>query len=344
MSVNAEKPLVCVCIPTFNSAATIRETLASIVNQSYKHLNIHVVDNDSTDDTLQIVLEFNDPRIRLYKNKINVGAEGNFNRCIQSATGEYTAIFHADDIYESAMVEKQVLLLEDNPEVGAVFTEAKLIDENSEIIGKIRFPRDLNSPGNIYSFKEIFKAVLKHSNFLICPSVMTRTAIYQQEVKSWRGEMFQSSADLDVWLRIAQHHQVAFLARPLMRYRISKKQFSAKVRLQTERADFFRVMDFYLAKGEVCALLEPSDIQNYEHLCRRDRVMRAVNLFLLGRVDGVRDLIRDSYTWDVLKAGFQSKRNGAILLAGFYLRLLLLLRLNRFGQVSLGFIKRALRK
>ena len=109
MSVNAEKPLVCVCIPTFNSAATIRETLASIVNQSYKHLNIHVVDNDSTDDTLQIVLEFNDPRIRLYKNKINVGAEGNFNRCIQSATGEYTAIFHADDIYESAMVEKQVL-------------------------------------------------------------------------------------------------------------------------------------------------------------------------------------------------------------------------------------------
>jgi glycosyltransferase involved in cell wall biosynthesis len=340
----ADIPLVCICIPTFNAEKTIRETLDSIVKQRYKNLDIHVVDNASTDATLKIVGEFDDPRIKIHRNEVNVGGEGNFNRCIQLATGKYTAIFHADDIYELDMVEAQVAFLEANPAAGAVFTEAKLIDEDGSFIGKIPFPREFSSAVRLYDFKKILKAVLRHSNFLICPSVMARTDVYQHEIRSWRGEMFSSSADLDVWLRIAQLHPVGILPMPLMRYRISNSQWSAGVRLQTEQADFFRVIDHYLGQSDIRAILVKRDIQNYAELERRDSVMRAINFFLMGKTGAVRALLGDINSWDALGSAFQSKRGIGVLVAAIYLHILLLLRLNKFGQITLIFMKQAMGK
>ncbi len=344
MSSAADTSLVCICIPTFNAEKTIRETLVSIVKQRYQNLDIHVVDNASTDATLKVVGEFDDPRIKIHRNEVNVGGEGNFNRCIQLATGKYTAIFHADDIYELDMVEAQVAFLQANPTAGAVFTEAKLINEDGRSIGKIQSPREFNSAERLYDFTKIFKAVLRHWNFLICPSVMARTEVYQHEIRSWRGEMFSSSADLDVWLRIAQLHPVGILPMPLMRYRISSSQFSAGVRLQTERADFFRVIDHYLGQSDVRALLEKRDIQNYAELERRDSVMRAINLFLMGKTGEVRALLGDINSWDALGSAMQSKRGVGVLVATIYLRILLLLRLNKFGQITLIFMKQAMGK
>ena len=117
-------PLVCICIPTYNAAASIRETLESILAQTYLNLTIHVSDNASTDETLKIVESISDRRIALHRHDVNIGGEGNFNRCIQFAEGKYTAIFHADDIYEPNMVTRQVAFLEADEEAGAVFTEA----------------------------------------------------------------------------------------------------------------------------------------------------------------------------------------------------------------------------
>ena len=133
---NDWSPLVCICIPTYNAEKTIRETLVSVVNQRYSNLIILVVDNASTDGTLAVVETFSDPRISIHRNEVNVGGEGNFNRCIQLARGKYTAIYHADDVYEPQMVERQVAFLEANPDAGVVFTAASLIDDNGKIIDR----------------------------------------------------------------------------------------------------------------------------------------------------------------------------------------------------------------
>ncbi len=344
MSSIVAKPLVCICIPTYNAEKTIREALDSIINQRYQNLDIHIVDNASTDGTLKVATEFDDPRIKIYRNETNIGGEGNFNRCIQLATGKYTAIFHADDIYEPDMVERQVTFLEANPEAGAVFTEAKLIDEAGSYLGSIKVPREFNSSRCLYDFETIFKAVLRHSNFLICPSVMVPTDIYQQEIRGWRGEVFGSSADLDVWLRIAQRHSVGILPIPLMRYRISANQWSARVRLQTERADFFRVTDHYLAQEEIRSLLDSSDLESYMRLEHRDKVMCSINLFLMGKTAEARKLLEGIYSFCALKAALQSKRGFGVLVAASYLRILLLFRLNKLGRASLRFMKRVMRK
>lgn len=334
-----EWPLVCVCVPTYNAAGTVRETLESILAQTYPNLVVHVSDNASTDNTLKIIEEISDSRITIHRHDVNVGAEGNFNHCIELGVGKYTAIFHADDIYEREMVAKQVAFLELYSEAGAVFTEACLINDDGNKIGDIRLPHGLDSNENLYDFATMFKAVLRHSNFFICPSVMVRSQIYQQEIKCWRGELFKSSADLDLWLRILQRHSVGYLQEQLMRYRISESQWSARVRLGTERADFFLVTDYYLAQDSVKAMLTPDDIRNYKWLERRDRVMRAVNLLLTDRSQQARTLLKDIFSKDALGAAMKTKRGFFVFIIGLYVTLITSLRLSRVGKIPLIYMK-----
>lgn len=339
-----EQPLVCICIPTYNAAGTVRETLLSILSQTYRNLVVHISDNASTDDTVKVVESLADPRVRIHRQASNVGAEENFNNCIRLAEGKYTAIFHADDLYEPQMVERQVAFLESHAEAGAVFTAASMIDETGKRFGEINFPAGLGSFDRLYGFETIFKAVLKHSNFFICPSVMARTQVYQQDIRSWRGGLFKSSADLDVWLRIARKHPLGLLPAPLMRYRVSANQFSAKVRLQTARPDFFLVTEHYLAQEDVRGKLDRTDLENYARLDRRDRVMRAVNCFLSARSGEAKSLLHDIFSWDAWKAGMQTKRGFGVLVAGIYLRGLLLFRLEKVGRLTLGYLKQVMRK
>lgn len=341
---SGSSPLVCICIPTYNAAATIVETLTSICSQTYTNLGIHVSDNASTDDTLQVIGAIADSRITIHRQENNIGAEGNFNRCIQLAEGKYTAIFHADDVYEPDMVAKQVAFLEANPKAGAVFTESSLINETGKIVGEIRLPQDIAAQGGLYNFETMIKAILRHGNFFICPSFMVRTQIYQQEIKVWRGEQFGSGADLDVWLRILQSHPIGHLPERLIRYRVSNNQFSARVRMETEPGVIFKIVDHYLEQGRVKAMLSTNDLLNYKRLERRDRVGRALNLFLMDCPQEAGRLLSDIYTWDTLRAAFRSKRGLLVLIVGVYVSLLVILGLNKIGKSSLTYMKQATRR
>ena len=341
---SSELPLVCICIPTYNAAPTIGETLASILAQTYSNLVVHVSDNASTDDTLKVVESLADSRVTIHRFDENIGGEGNFNRCIELAEGIYTAIFHADDIYETDMVAKQVAFLEEHPKAGAVFAGASLIDGAGKKFGDAGLPKGLVSADGLYDFETMFKAVLCYSNFFICSSVMVRTQVYQNEIKCWRGELFKSSADLDLWFRILQHHPVGYLKDKLMRYRISSEQFSARVRLRTERADFFLVTDHYLAQQPVRALLGAADLRNYARLERTDRVIRAINLFLTGYPKQAKELVHDAFTWDAFAAAYQGKRTRFALFGGIYIKFMSTLGLYKVGRVALVYLKQVVRK
>lgn len=341
---DANAPLVCICIPTFNAEETIAATLTSVLGQTYQNLLIQVVDNNSTDGTVVIVENFADDRITLHRNPVNVGAEGNFNRCIALAKGKYTAIYHADDIYEPQMVAAQVGFLEQNPQAGAVFTEATLIDELNQTIGAIRQPQKLAAKGPLHHFPAVFKAILEYSNFLICPSVMALTSLYQEEIKSWRGELFGGSADLDVWLRMLQHHPIGILPQATMRYRISHSQWSAKVRLDTSRADFFRVIDHYMAMEDIRQLLIEEDIINYEGLERRDQVMRAANALIQDQPDQAMKLCPDVFSITSFRAALKTRRGLIVLLLSMYLKTVFYLHLNRIAKVPLIQFKRMANK
>jgi glycosyltransferase involved in cell wall biosynthesis len=289
---------------------------------------VHVSDNCSTDDTLNVVASMADDRVTIHCQDVNCGAERNFTRCIELATGKYTAIFHSDDIYEPHMVAKQVEYLEGHPDVGSVFTEAKMINENGEDIGSLGRVPDAAGAARI-GFQELFQKLLLHSNFLVCPSVMVRTHIYRENIREWGSNLFRSASDIDIWLRLAQVRDIAVLDEKLMRYRISTTQFSHLNRNRTERLEFFLVLDHYLSRADVSAFITQQDLRHYAWLDRHERVARAMNLFGMGRTKESRALLRGTLSRDAFRAAIATRR-GLVTLAGIFLMRLLL----PFGSAS----------
>ena len=338
------EPLVCICIPTYNAEKTIAATLHSVLAQTYRNLVVMVVDNHSVDSTLAVVNRFADERLTVYRNPVNLGGEGNFNRCIALAQGKYTAIYHADDIYEPHMVAAQVAFLEHYTQAGAVFTEALIIGEADQVIGAIRQPSTLAASGPLQDFPTVFKAILEHSNFLICPSVMALTRVYKNEIKAWRGELFGSSADLDVWLRMLRLGPIGILAQATMRYRISRNQWSEKVRMDTQRAAFFTVMDHYLANEDVRKLLTAQDMENYGRLERRDQANRAANALLQGQPELAVTLCPNIFSRPMLCAAAQTRRGLGVLLLAIYIKTMVAIGCWRFSKAILIRVKKRMKR
>ncbi len=102
------------------------------LNQTFSHFELIIWDDASSDDSWQIISSYSDLRIQAFRNEKNMGG-GNTRRAIEEfAVGEYIAIHHSDDIWEPDKLEKQVAFLDANPEIGAVFSQAQIIDENGD--------------------------------------------------------------------------------------------------------------------------------------------------------------------------------------------------------------------
>jgi glycosyltransferase involved in cell wall biosynthesis len=241
-----QEPLVSICIPVFNGEKTIAKTIDSILNQTYKNIEIFVVDNCSSDSTVKIVQEFRDSRIHLVLNEIHLPCgEYNWNRCFHYALGEFMAIFHADDIYLPDMVSRQIETFMQYPSIGAVFTQGNIINENDEIIGEFKLPPGIKG-GKPYDYQKIFNSALEYADFLPTPSAMVRRDIYLK-FSPFRYDQFGSASDFDMWLRVAEYAPVVILDEKLMNYRVSKTQGTNILnRLRTRESDYFRVMDSHI--------------------------------------------------------------------------------------------------
>ncbi|MEI7482581.1 MAG: glycosyltransferase [Elusimicrobiota bacterium] len=302
-------PLVCICVPTYNAGKTLSATLDSILGQTYRNLVIKVVDNASTDNTPQIadVCASKDLRVTVIRHADNVGAEGNFTRCLQLAEGDYTAIFHSDDIYAPQIVEEQVKFFQNNPEAGAVFAMADTCDATGRVGRSYRLPLALSArPSGLYDFPAIFKAMLKHGNFLLCPGAMARSEIYKDHIKHWNGDRFNTSADLDVWLRILQKYPIGVINKPLFNYRVSPASFSYGAgRAKTEPHDLLRVFEAYAA-GFARDLMGPEEKSDYSRLLMNDNVNRSFNLAAMGKPAEARALLAGVFRPGSLSTAFCS--------------------------------------
>ena len=122
------EPLVSVCIPAYNNAGYIQETIESILNQTYKNIELVVVDDNSKDNTADVIRNIPDERIRLYQNEQNLGMSGNWNRCLELVTGDYVKLICADDLLARDCIEKEVGALIAHPEAVLAESDSKLVD------------------------------------------------------------------------------------------------------------------------------------------------------------------------------------------------------------------------
>jgi hypothetical protein len=261
-----ESPLVSICVPVYNRQEHLKASLDSILAQTYKNIEVIVVDNCSTDNSPQIAKGYADTRLRYVRNEKNLGACGNLNRCVALSRSKYVAIYHSDDAYMPDIVEKQVRLLEANSDVGAVFTEAQIIDGEGKSIGAIRLPPKLR--GNVfYSFQDLLVWLARNrTNPLVCPSCIARKSVYQK-AGEYNCKNFRWAFDLDMYLRMAKVCKIAVIEEQLMKYRSHPGQMSRDyIGKETDRNEFFEILDSSIASNR--GLLSGQDIQRYE--CHKD--------------------------------------------------------------------------
>lgn len=219
---------VTICIPIYNGEKYLEKTLNSLINQTYKNIEILIGDNGSVDSTEEIVKKYqeSDKRISYIKNEQNLGYSGNCNKLVSISKGDYIAIFHADDIYDSQIIEKEVKALEENLDLVGVFTFGNMINEADEIIGEILNRKVFKKREEItkLNLKEYLSEVLEIGNFLICPTGMVRRNIYQKTEYSSTVKLVE---DMDMWINLLKQGNLGIINEKLINYRVHAQQASS---------------------------------------------------------------------------------------------------------------------
>ena len=218
---------VSVILTSYNHAKFLREAIDSVLNQTYADFEFIIWDDASTDESWQIITSYSDPRIRAFRNDINMGgAGGNIRKAIAEAeTGEYIAIHHSDDIWEAQKLEKQVAFLDAHPGIGAVFTWVQIIDENGEPFKDTLhfYYKVFDQPNR--SRHEWLNYFFFKGNALCHPSVLIRKKCYD-ECGSYRVGMAQI-ADFDLWVRLCMKYEIHVLPEKLVRFRVRSDELNA---------------------------------------------------------------------------------------------------------------------
>ena len=130
--------LVSIGIPTYNRANSyLKQSLQSAVNQTYTNIEIIVSDNCSSDDTESVVKSFNDPRIRYYRQKDNIGALDNRNFCLEQSQGEYFLLLFDDDLIDEDFISTCMGAVKSDNKPGVILTGAREIDSKGNILSAV---------------------------------------------------------------------------------------------------------------------------------------------------------------------------------------------------------------
>ena len=207
---------VSVCLPTYNGAEYIAEALHSILNQTYQDFELLVVDDSSSDATLDIVQSFSDPRIRVYRNPERLGIPANWNRCLELAGGAFVCLFHQDDVMLPENLEHKVRLLSTDETVGFVHSGVETLVAESAPDLFADWIEDA-AADTVWDGPEYFRTLLLNGNRVCAPTVLTRRSALLDQGGFDRDLGF--ACDYAMWLRLCLRYRVGFLAQPLVRYR-----------------------------------------------------------------------------------------------------------------------------
>lgn len=254
-------PVVSVVIPAYNAERYLEGSITSVLSQTWIDLELIVVDDGSTDGSVQKVLSFTDPRVRLVS-QANRGLAGARNAGIRAARGEFVAFLDADDLWLPEKLERHVALLRAKPGVGVSYSASAFIDDagaDLHLLQKPKLhrvrPRDvfLRNPVGNGSAPVIRRTTLQDIAF---------SSPHGETGEWWYfDERFRQSEDIECWLRIALTTGWDFegLAQPLTLYRVNAGGLSAA--LDKQRQSWEAVVTRVRA-------IAPRFVARYEHQAR----------------------------------------------------------------------------
>ena len=233
------KPLISICIPTYNGEKYITEALDSAINQTYKNLEIIISDDNSKDNTLKIIEGYKEKTtipIYIYNHQPN-GIGANWNNSVKKANGDYIKFLFQDDVLMPTCIERMVDLAINNDNVGLVYCKRQIIfdTKKEDYQDWLKYSEFLHTNWGQLNLKEGVEkgtSYLKDSNLLDRPNnkigeppaVLLNKKCFEK-VGYFNTELSQT-LDFEYWYRLMPFFNVGFIDEKLIKFRLHGNQAS----------------------------------------------------------------------------------------------------------------------
>ena len=238
-------PRVTVLMTAYNTAAYIKETIDSILQQTFTDFTLLVINDGSTDATADIVKSYSDPRLQLVDNKENTGLTAVLNIGLKLATGDYIARMDSDDIAAPHRLETQVRFMDSNPEVGIVGSWYQRFDNNNSY-GKI-----LTTPPEVGVLDLLSGSKIGH------PTAMFRRSVFEKYGIEYESA-YPHAEDYALWFQAIKVTKLANIQEVLLFHRCHSQNVSAvHQNIQSESAGRIRegISSFLTSDAALAKLL-----------------------------------------------------------------------------------------
>jgi glycosyltransferase involved in cell wall biosynthesis len=215
-------PRVSVIIPSYNHEKYVAEAIQSVLDQTYQDFEIVITDDGSSDNTVEVIKSFTDPRIRLFCLPKNRGACVAANHCIKESKGEFIALLNSDDVFVPEKLEKQVNFLDLHFDIGAVFSYAQFIDDESNVFSQdknIYYQNFIQSNKNRFEWLNYF---FFNGNCLCHPSILIRKECYGAVGRY--DQRLAQLPDLEFWIRLCQKYEIFIIPEKLVKFRLRNNE------------------------------------------------------------------------------------------------------------------------
>lgn len=210
-------PFVSVVMSVYNGLPYLRDSVESILNQTYSNFEFILIDDCSTDDSLKYLSSLEDKRIRIFRNEKNLKLPASLNRGLRASRGRYILRMDADDISFPDRIEKQVAYMEAHPKAAMAYCDMLYFNEKGMIPD---FNTNSHSPEGIRSTL-LFYNIVNHNGVIFRRNIISRYAYDPQ---------YTVTEDLDLWIRLSMAHSIHYMPENLVLYRVHEFQATSSQR------------------------------------------------------------------------------------------------------------------
>jgi glycosyltransferase involved in cell wall biosynthesis len=214
-------PVISVILPVYNGGSYLRQSLASVLSQSLTNFELLIMDDCSTDNSLNYLESLNDSRITVIKNEKNQGLFKNLNQLVQLSKAPLVKLWAQDDIMFVDCLNEFVNFHALHPNIGFSYSKVIVIDENAEIL----HGEQKDETPEVVPFKTHLKIACftgsiagNIANVCLNKAAFLKTSLFREDMKI--------SGDFDMWVKLSKLSDIGFIKKPLIKLRAHKGQLS----------------------------------------------------------------------------------------------------------------------
>ncbi|ARV62241.1 glycosyl transferase family A [Nostocales cyanobacterium HT-58-2] len=231
---------ISIIIPVYNGEKTIKETIISVLKQTFYFLEILVINDGSTDSTLEILKSISDTRLKIFSYP-NAGLAASRNRGMALADGEYVSFIDADDIWTPDKLDSQIKALEEHANCAVAYSWTDYIDTHGKFL---KSGRRTTVTGDVYSKLLLYNFLENGSNPLIRGDALKAVGGFD--------ESLAAAEDWDMWLRLAALYHFVCVKKVQILYRVSANSMSTH--LNRQEAASFKVIEHAFSHPKATSL------------------------------------------------------------------------------------------